>query len=679
MNGPAGFHRNLGVIVTVTAPTDPAIAVPMPPAHPLEPLTAAELTAASGVLVAERGLGSQFRFVSIELREPPKAAVLAWSPGDEPLDRQAFVVLYERGVRATHEAVVSLTSRTVPEFRTVPGVTPPMMLEEFLACEDVVRADPRWQAAMRRRGVTDFSMAMVDPWPPGYTGPPDDPANGRIARPLTFLRTAADENGYARPVEDLIAVVDLDAMTVLGVEDHATDETLVPIPTAGGNYIPEHFLTDPTNTPAFDRLRDDLKTIDITQPDGPSFTVDGHHVRWQKWSMRLGFTPREGLVLHQVGYDDRGTVRPVVYRASMSEMFIPYADPAPVHRLKNVFDMGEVGIGLLANPLDLGCDCLGEIFYFDGVVNDQDGQPVTIPNAICLHEEDVGIAWKHTDFRSGQVEVRRMRRLVVSMICTVGNYEYGFFWYFYLDGTIEFEAKLTGIISSGAVPPGGEPGYGVMVAPQVYGPHHQHFFSVRLDLSIDGPANSVVEVDSVPIERGPANPTGTAWKTVETTLASEASAARDVDAAKARYWKVVNPESRNGLGGPVGYKLMPGHTAPVLAQPDSAFAARGRFAAHQLWVTAYDPDERYAAGAYPYQSAGDEGLPAWTAADRPLEGTDVVVWYTAGAHHIVRPEDWPVMPVTRVGFELKPVGFFDGNPALDLPRSTPHGACHHHG
>ena len=155
-------------------------------------------------------------------------------------------------------------------------------------------------------------------------------------------------------------------------------------------------------------------------------------------------------------------------------------------------------MGFSANPLTLGCDCLGEIHYFDGTVNDSAGNAVTIPNAICMHEEDFGISWKHTDFRTEEVEVRRSRRLVISMICTVGNYEYGFFWYFYNDASIEVEVKLSGVLTTGAVPDGEEPRWGKMVAPNIYGPNHQHFFNFRLDMSVDGAGNSVYEVDSIP-------------------------------------------------------------------------------------------------------------------------------------------------------------------------------------
>ncbi|MCK9898804.1 primary-amine oxidase [Frankia sp. Cpl3] len=651
---------------------------PAAPAHPLEPLSAAEISRTAAILRAGGDLGPGFRFVSVELHEPPKAALVARESARDstdalaPPDRQSFCVLYERGARRTYEAVVSLTAGTLVELRAVPGVQPSMLWEEYLACENAVRADPDWQAAVARRGVTDLSLATIDLWSAGYTGSADDPTARRIARPLTFVRTAPGENGYARPVEGLLVVVDLDAMAVVEVVDHGLPPgEMVPLPPRPGNYVPQLMTTDPHNVPAFDRLRTDLRPIEIRQPQGPSFTLDGHVLRWQKWDLLVGFTPREGLVLHQIAYTDRGRRRLIVQRASVSEMFVPYGDPAPTHRFKNVFDMGEYGVGVLANSLRLGCDCLGEISYLDAVVNDSAGEPVTIPNAVCIHEEDTGIAWKHTDARTGHVEVRRMRRLVISMISTVGNYEYGFFWYLSLDGSLEFEVKLTGVISAGAVRPGTSPEHGVLVAPGLYGPHHQHFFNVRLDMELDGGPNSVVEVDSVPDQVGPDNPTGVAWRTRETPLLSEADAQRRVDPSVARFWRITNPRVAGPLGRPVSYRLVPGHTTPPLADPTSHQAARGRFASRNLWVTAFDERERFAAGRYPNQSAGNEGLPQYAAADRPVTDTDIVVWYSFGAHHVVRPEDWPVMPVTRIGFELRPDGFFDGNPALDVPPS-PH-------
>jgi primary-amine oxidase len=633
-----------------------------PTLHPLEPLSADEISAASAILKAQKGLNGTARFVFISLHEPPKAAVQA----GEAVPREAFVVLYEKAERKTYEAVVSLTDEAVVSFTHIEGVQPPVTFEEFMACEAVVQADPDWQAAMRLRGVSDFSLAMIDPWAAGYSGPEDDPAARRIVRPLTWLRAAPGEHGYARPIEGLIVVVDLDAMEVVEVTDHG----VVSLPPSPGNYDPEG-ITAPGNVPSFAGPRADLRPIEITQPEGASFVVSGHGVAWQKWHVRVGFTPREGLVLHEIAYDGR----PIVYRASLAEMYVPYGDPAPTHRFKNVFDQGEYGVGWLANPLTLGCDCVGEIHYFDGVVNDQDGEPMTIPNAVCMHEEDYGIGWKHTDFRTEEVEVRRLRRLVISSIATVGNYEYGYFWYLYTDGTIEYEVKLTGVISTGAVEPGTKPEHGTLVAPGLYGPHHQHFFCVRLDMAVDGNANTVVQVDSEPLPWGPENPTGTAWVTRRTPLTSESHATGKIDPLRGRFWRIENPNEVSALGDPVAYKLVPGENVAPMYAPDSRFANRAGFTREHVWVTAYDPAERFAAGDYPNQHPGGDGVPRYAAADRPLENADIVLWYTFGAHHVVRPEDWPVMPVTHVGFKLKPAGFFAGNPALDMPRSAPK-HCH---
>jgi primary-amine oxidase len=642
----------------MTAVEDPAVTTA---SHPLEPLTGDEIAAASTLLRKGKDLGTSARFVFVTLKEPTKSELLAWSPDSAPLPREAHLVVYERGERTTYEAVVSLTDQSVVSWEPIPGVQAPIMAEEFIACEEIVQADPRWQEAMRKRGVTDFSLTMVDPWASSWTGPDDDAANRRIARPLTFVRSAPGENGYARPVEGLICEVDLDAREVLEVIDHG----VVPLPPAPGNYE-EPWLFESGNVPEVERFREDLKPIEITQPEGPSFTVDGHAVSWQKWQVRIGFTPREGLVLHQVSYAGRS----IVHRASLVEMYVPYGDPAPTHRFKNVFDQGEYGVGWLANSLVLGCDCVGHIHYFDGVVNDNDGGSVVIPNAVCMHEEDAGIGWKHMDFRTEATQVRRRRRLVISSVATVGNYEYGYFWYLYTDGTIEYEIKLTGVISTGAIAEGETPRHGTLVAPGLYGPHHQHFFCVRLDMAVDGAKNTVVEIDSVPSAPGPHNLHGNAWETRRTVLANEQEARRDIDTGRARYWKIESAERKSALGAPTSYALMPGSNVSPIYSPDAVYAKRAGFTEHQLWVTAYDPTQRFAAGDYPYQQQVSTGLPEFGKGERSLEGTDVVVWYTIGAHHVVRPEDWPVMPVSTVGFMLRPNGFFDGNPALDYPPSA---------
>jgi primary-amine oxidase len=628
--------------------------------HPLDPLGADEIALAWEILRAQAAVGPRPRVVSIALAEPAKEVVASHRPGDA-VERAASVVLMDSAAGTTYEATVSLTDKRVVSWEHVPGVQPSIVFDEFVEGEAAVRADPRWQDAMRKRGITDFSLTMIDPWSAGHFGFEGEEGR-RLVRALTWVRRSAHDNGYARPVANLVTVVDLHAMKVVKVEDYG----VVPLPPEDANYTAEVAGT-----------RTDLKPLEIHQPEGPSFALEGYRLSWQKWRMRLGFTPREGLVLHTVTYDDEGRARPVLYRASVVDMVVPYGDPRPTYFHRNAFDVGEYGIGYLANSLQLGCDCLGEIRYLDAVVNDSQGAPVTLANAICLHEEDAGILWKHLDWRTGDVEVRRSRRLVVSFIATVGNYEYGFYWYFYQDGTIQLEVKLTGIISNGAVMPGEKPRWGDLVAPQVYGPIHQHFFNVRLDMSVDGPHNSVYEVNTVADPPGPANPHGNAFHTEATLLGRESEAQRIIDPLAGRFWKVVNPSVRNRLGEPVGYKLMPGENVLPFAAPEASVIRRAAFMTKHLWVTRYDPRERYAAGDYPNQHPGGAGLPSYVRDDAPLENADVVLWYTFGAHHVVRPEDWPVMPVATIGFMLKPSGFFDRNPALDVPRPVHHGACRH--
>jgi primary-amine oxidase len=626
--------------------------------HPLDPLTADEISRAWEILRTQQPLGARTRVVSITLQEPPKEAALRHRPGDA-VERAALVVLIDSAAARTFEAVVSLSQKQVLSWEHIPGVQPAIVLDEFFECEAAVRADPRWQEAMRKRGVTDFSLAMVDPWSAGHFGFAGEEGR-RLARTLTWVRRSPNDNGYARPVANLIAVVDLNDMTVLGVEDYG----VVPLPPEDANYSPDVAGT-----------RTDLKPIEIRQPEGPSFRLDGHELAWQKWRLRLGFTPREGLVLHTVTYRDQGRERPILYRASVVDMVVPYGDPRPTYFHRNAFDVGEYGIGYLANSLENGCDCLGEVRYLDAVVNDSRGGAQTVRNAVCVHEEDYGILWKHFDWRTGYSEVRRSRRLVVSFIATVGNYEYGFYWYFYQDGTIQLEVKLTGIASNGAVPPGEKPRWGELVAPQVYAPIHQHFFNVRLDMMVDGLHNSVYEVNTVADPPGPENPHRNAFHTEATPLRCESEAQRIIDPLAGRFWTIVNPSVRNRLGEPVGYKLMPGENVLPFAAGDASVTRRAAFMTKHLWVTRYDPRERYAGGEYPNQHPGGAGLPSYVQDDASLDNTDVVVWYTFGAHHVVRTEDWPVMPVTCIGFMLKPVGFFDRNPALDVPPSPRHPAC----
>src|SRR5581483_3712635 len=238
----------------------------------------------------------------------------------------------------------------------------------------------------------------------------------------------------------------------------------------------------------------------------------------------------------------------------IAEMVVPYGDPSPVRSWQNYFDTGEYLVGRFANSLALGCDCLGEITYLDATIADELGNPKVIPNAVCIHEEDQGVLWKHSDFWTGVAQTRRQRRLVVSFFTTVGNYDYGFYWYFTLDGAISFEAKATGIPFTSAYQAHGDSNgngnaeYATEVAPGLSAPFHQHLFSARLDMTVDGVDNAVDEVEVQRVPLGPGNERGNAFTYRRTRLRRESEAQRVADNTAGRVWQITNPASRNRLG-----------------------------------------------------------------------------------------------------------------------------------
>ena len=628
--------------------------------HPLEQLTADEVASAREVLTTAGLVVDSTRFVYVGLEEPPKSTL---SAGDSVPDRRVRVLLHDVEHPAARDVVISVTRREIVSDRpldaTVDGQLP-VLDEEFALVEEVLATDERWLAALAARGL-DVADVRVAPLSAGVFEYPEEEGR-RILRGLAFRQDHPRDHAWAHPVDGLVAYVDVMNKTV----DQVIDLGPVPVPEESGNF------DDPAVTGP---MRTTQRPIEITQPEGPSFTLDGNLLTWEGWQLRVGFDAREGLTLHQIGFLDGDRLRPVIHRASIAEMVVPYADPSPVRSWQNYFDTGEYLVGRYANALELGCDCLGDITYMDAVIADERGNPQVLRNAICMHEEDFGVLWKHTDLWAGSSETRRQRRMVISFFTTIGNYDYGFYWYLYLDGTIGFEVKATGIVFTSGHPGNGYP-YASEIAPGLGAPFHQHLFSARLDMMVDGPTNTVEELDFVRVLMGPDNPRGNAFAQQRTTLRRESDAQRMADQGVGRVWHISNPESRNRLGDPVGYALLPEGQPVLLADPGSSIHRRATFATKHLWVTAYDPAERYAAGDFVNQHKGGAGLPAYVAADREVEASDLVVWHTFGLTHVPRPEDWPIMPCEYVGFALKPAGFFDRNPSLDVPPPVGHDAAH---
>ena len=619
--------------------------------HPLDPLNREELDRTVRIIRKQMDLPSDALFEQVRLKEPPKALVHTFnSRGSPEIPREAFAVVLDRSADKVSEVAVSLDTDTMTSCDVIPGVRISFLAEESAEVRKIVCEHPDFLAALERRGISDPEQVLIEGFAVANLSQADE-KHLRHTRAHCFFRENPQDNAYARPIEGLVPVVDLNNRKVLRIEDNG----VVPLPPDLGNYRSDQLDT-----------REPLAPLDITQPDGPDFKVDDYAVAWQNWRFRVGFTPKEGLVLHTLSFRDGDTHRPVMYRASLSELVVPYGDTAGDHYMNHSFDLGETIFGKQVNSLKLGCDCLGEIYYFDFDQVDELGNPLELSQVVCMHEEDYGVLWKHTDAHTQRSEVRRSRRLVVSSFFTIGNYDYGIFWYLYLDGTIEFEAKLTGTLYLRAIPEGEETPYGSLVAPGVNGMIHEHYFNVRLDMSVDGDVNTVVEMQADRVPAGPENPHGNAHGVSQTVITSEQEGARNTAPKDSRFWKIENRGRSNRLGWHPAYKLMPGPNVAPMHQPGSPFMRRAGFVAHDLWVTAYDPDELHAPGQYISQNEGGPGLPEWIQKDRNLVDTDVVLWHTVGVLHLPRPEDFPVMPVEYTGFMLKPFGFFERNPALDL-------------
>ncbi|EME25875.1 primary-amine oxidase, partial [Galdieria sulphuraria] len=577
-------------------------------------------------------------------------------------------------------------------------VQPRIMFDELVEVERVVKKDPKVQFILKKYYHFDnMDLVIADGWGIGNDGETWEQSRRLVQVFLWCRMNAKDDNLYAHPIEGFTPIVDLNLMEIIYYTLH--EKLISPIPRTQYPYTVRQLGEE--------NLRDNLKPLSTCQPKGVSFQVDGHVVEWQNWRLHIGFNVREALVLRDVEFCDQGTYRKVLHRASLAEMLVPYGDPRPPHNRKIAFDVGEYGLGFCCNSLKLGCDCLGVITYFDAVVHDTLGNPVTIKNAICLHEEDSGLLWKHSDIRSGDVEVRRGRKLVISCVATFVNYEYGLYWYsilflffpirqyftvvpllfryFHQDGKIEFTIKHTGQLFTSAwdIDRDGKCPFGTLVAPNVNAQYHQHFYCMRLDFDLDDEDNYVSELNVSSMSEKKARLyldsnkscyTFNGIQVEETIFEHEKEAQRRVNPEAARYWKVSTSNRRNRMGYPCSYKIIPQSVSYPFALDHSSIVRRCQFVKNSLWVTPYDELEYYPAGDYPNQSRKDEGLAKWTDFNRNIRDTDIVVWYSFGITHkysffgiVPQCEDWPIMPVIEASFAMHPSNFFDQNPTMDVP------------
>ncbi len=635
------------VVVSTSSGHNAALAsVSAAPSHPLDPLSTQEIDQAVGIIEADSRFPNGGAFPIVTLQEPTKAQVAAWSPSQTNFVRRAFANVYTPVTNRTYEAVVDLRTSNIVSWTQRNGVQAAIYASEYDIGDDIVQADARFKKAMRDRGL-DPKDVYVDLWAPGdHPDPVPTDADARIMRGIPFYRDGLP-NVYDRPIEGVIVIVDMNKKQVVAV----TDSGIVPVnKTITGNAPSEQAgLTD----------------LVVRQPNGPSFQLDGRKLGWQSWQMRIGYNPREGLVLHQIGYEDKGTVRPIIHRLGLDEIYVPYGLPDKNWVWRSAFDIGEYNIGQYVESLRKNVDVPeNAVFLEESVMSDtgsEDGA-FTIPRAVAIYERDAGSLWDRLDPVTFERDARFARELVVTATNNIGNYTYQTEYVFRQDGSMAVNVGLTGTTLNQGVKTNAEGNaYGSMVAPNIAAPSHQHFFNFRIDFDVDGTSNRMVEVETMPVS----SPLRNAFHMHHSVLANEQ--ARDVNASATRFWMVESRTKTNAFGQPTAYMIKPGDTTVPYSAANYVPLQRAAFAQHPLWVTRYKQEELYAAGNYPNQGEAGEGLSAYTSSPENVSNGDLVAWFTTGVTHHPTTEHYPVLRTHLIGFELHPMGFFDTNPSLDAP------------
>jgi len=645
----------------------PALALAPAVHHPLDALTPAEYWV---VYKAVRDAGhteEKTLFSSVLLHEPDKSYVLAWQPG-QPIERKADVVLYYKG--HSYAALVNISTAKVESFEELKGMQAPFTRTEEQEVDDAIKHDPQIVEALKKRGITDLNLVLCYATPGGYIGLKEQDGR-RIGWGGCEYNIDAENGMEDREVAGIFFTVDMTSKKIT----RFTDYGVTPMTPVSEVYDYDGGPAEPGTKP-----------IVVSQPGGPSFTIKDGEVSWQHWHFRFRIDPRQGPVVNMASLESQGKRRSVLYEGSLSEMYVPYMDPEETWNSHVFLDAGEyfmnTGLGIV-KPLLKGVDCPDYATYFEGTYFHENGTPFVRPQVACLFERTLGDpAWRHWEEEG--VAGRPGRELVFRSIAVVGNYDYILDYRFEQEGSITVAVGATGELEVKPVPDkaasemmsagimgkdaeGNPLEFGHLVAPFTDGVDHDHFFSFRMDIDVDGPKNNF-EVDKLVQYKLPATSARkTIWAMSPKTLDNEGTAMQNISIEHPAMWRFVNPAEHNALGYPTSFEIMPGLTGVSLLSADDWPQKRAGFSDHQLWVTPYDASERYAAGIYVSGSKGTDGLPTWVKQNRSIANTDIVAWYTMAFHHVPRPEDWPQMPTMWHDFTIRPFDFYSASPLMDLP------------
>ncbi|MDH4109211.1 MAG: tyramine oxidase [Gammaproteobacteria bacterium] len=626
--------------------------------HPLDALDADEIMRTAALLRAGGHVDDSTPILSLTLEPPSKAVVLDWTAG-EPVGRVARAVV--RKDRVNREFLVDLVAGAIVATEVVPGPgQPPISFPEVIDSISIGLENPDMQAALAKRGITDFEALFCAPLTGGNYGEEFERTR-RIVKLNCFDLTNNPDNIFAAPIEGLLAIVDLEAREVLRV----IDQGVLPVPQDTWSLAPG----------AQDSLRA-MKPVLISAPEGTNIRVDGWQVAWQKWRFHLRWDMRAGLVLSLASYVDHGKPRRILYQGNVSEIFVPYQDTTEGWYYRTYMDEGDYGIGTTHSPLLAGVDCPADAVYLSPVMANTAGGADILDRRICLFERATGDGtWRHYDLFTEDLNGRPNVELIVRFVATIGNYDYLFDWVLDNKGQLTYRVGASGLDAVKGVrsrsladdTAAEDTRFGPLIAPQRAGINHDHFFSIRLDLDVDGEANRFVRDKLVPERQAPESKRRSIWTTEREVATTDSSAKFRLSYDKPSLWRVENSQTKNRYGYSTSYAIRPSGNARPLVDEDDPPVARAQFVNYHLWVTPYEPDELWAAGRYSNQSLPGQGLPAWTAEDRNVADTDIVLWYTLGFHHVPSAEDWPVYNLGWNSVTLRPYNFFDENPAMDLP------------
>lgn len=630
--------------------------------HPLNPLTAEEISQAVSVIKASEQYTNNIRFTQISLKAPEKDKVWDFVYGKkQEFPRSANVVMLDG--KHVIEAEVDLAAQKLVSWEGIEGVHGMVILDDFETVQTAIEESSEYAAALKKRGIDDVTKVVATPLTVGYFNEEDGLKQDlRLLKVVSYL-DVGDGNYWAHPIENLVAIVDLEQKKVIEIEDAG----VIPVPLKPTPY-------DGRNQPA----KQAVKPLTTTEPQGKNYTMEGNIIRWGNWDFHLHLDPRVGPVLSTMTYNDNGTKRKIMYEGSLGGMIVPYGDPDVGWYFKAYLDSGDYGMGVLTSPLQKGSDVPDNAQLLEATISDNDGNPYTIPNAMAIFERYAGPEYKHQEMGMDNVS-RERRELVIRWISTVGNYDYIFDWVLSANGTIKIDVGATGIEAVKAVRSATmhdataeeDTRYGTLIDHHIVGTTHQHIYNFRLDLDVDGEGNVLTEINPQVEKNTAGGPRKSVIVTEQKTVTTEQDAIQNFDPSTIRL--ITNPNKENKVGNPVSYQIIPyaGGTHPVakgaMFSEDEWLYNRVNFMDKQIWVTKYDAEERFPEGKYPNRNETDTGLKAFTSNNDSIDNTDIVVWMTTGTTHVARAEEWPIMPTEWVHAMLKPWNFFDQTPTLNLP------------